>query len=189
MSDGPFRNSELRSRWKRYGEHLVNEAASPEELTAHACHSILGEVEMKVFTPLFNELKDYVEQQQRDLDSSSEIEAIFDKHQTSPWTDSLQRHFSANLQSQMLPEEALAAALSGAVKEQVAIWKNRIDEESICARDRGDMIRSDYQLGIERNREAFAAIRLSDISDALATGNKNAFKGAIKKQGLDEGPE
>ena len=50
--------------------------------------------------------------------------------------------------------------------------------------------REDYQKGIERNRETFAAIKPSELRDALATGNKRAFKQAVeKKAGVDEGPE
>jgi len=30
MTDGPFRNSELSAKWKRYGEDLVSDAASLE---------------------------------------------------------------------------------------------------------------------------------------------------------------
>ncbi len=48
MTDGPFRNSELSSRWKRYGKDLVSDATSSEERTAQACHSMLGDVDMKV---------------------------------------------------------------------------------------------------------------------------------------------
>ena len=57
MTDGPFRNAELPSRWKRYGQELVSDAASPEERTTQAGHSMIGDVDMKVFSPLFNELK------------------------------------------------------------------------------------------------------------------------------------
>ena len=46
------------------------------------------------------------------------------------------------------------------------------------------------QQGIERNRETFAAIKPSELCDALATGNKRAFRQAVqKKAGVDEGPE
>ncbi|TIQ69727.1 MAG: hypothetical protein E5X64_40760, partial [Mesorhizobium sp.] len=52
MTDGPFRNAELPSRWKRYGQELVSDAASPEERTMHACHSMIGDVDLRAFSPL-----------------------------------------------------------------------------------------------------------------------------------------
>ena len=52
------------------------------------------------------------------------------------------------------------------------------------------MSREDYQKGIERNRETFASIKPSELSGALAIGNKRAFSQAVqKKAGVDEGPE
>ena len=39
MTDGLFRNAELPGRWKRYGQELVSDGASPEERTMHACHA------------------------------------------------------------------------------------------------------------------------------------------------------
>ncbi len=52
------------------------------------------------------------------------------------------------------------------------------------------MKREDYHRGIERNRETFTAIKPNELCDALATGNKSAFRQAVqKKAGVDEGPE
>jgi hypothetical protein len=48
----------------------------------------------------------------------------------------------------------------------------------------------EYRKGIERNRETFAAIKPSQLCDALATGNNRAFRQAVeKKASVDEGPE
>ncbi len=52
MSDGPFRNVALTSRWKVYGQKLVSDAASAEERMAQACHSMIRDVDMQTFHPL-----------------------------------------------------------------------------------------------------------------------------------------
>lgn len=190
MTDGPFRNAELSSSWKRYGEDLVSDAASPEERSMRACHSMLGDVEMQVFSPLLNALKAHAQRPQMDLDPVSSIDAIFDSHSMSPLANALQKHLGANLRDQMSPERALDQALAGTVKDWIGITKNRLDEECIRARDLGDMSREDYRKGIERNRETFAAINLGDLCDALTSGNKRAFRQALqKKAGVDEGPD
>lgn len=190
MTDGPFRNSELSSRWKRYGQDLVSEAASLEERTTQACHSMIGDVDMKVFGPLFKELKVHAERAQMDLDPLTPVETIFENHAPSPLADTLKRHFAANLRDQISSEKALDQALERTAKEWIGTTKNRIDEECIRARDLGDMGREDYHKGIERNRETFASIKIGELIGALASGNKRAFsQAADKKAGVDEGPE
>jgi hypothetical protein len=190
MTDGPFRNAELSSRWKRYGQELVSDAASPEERTTHACHSMIGDVDMKAFSPLFDELKAHAENPQMDLDPVTTVETIFENHSMSPLADALQRNLIANFRDQIAPEKALDQALDSTAKEWIGTTKNRLDEECIRARELGDMSREDYRKGIERNRETFAAIKPSELGDALATGNKRAFRQAVqKKAGVDEGPQ
>nr|WP_313015703.1 hypothetical protein [Brucella intermedia] len=190
MTDGPFRNAELSSRWKRYGQDLVSDAVSAEERMTQACHSMIGDVDMKAFSPLFGDLKAHAERTQMDLDPVSEVETIFESHPTSPLADALQRHLIANLLDQMPIGEALNQSLESTAKEWISTTTNRLDEECIRARELGDMKREDYHKGIERNRETFAAIKPNELCDALATGNKSAFRQAVqKKAGVDEGPE
>lgn len=190
MTDGPFRNAELSSRWKRYGQDLVSDAVSAEERMTQACHSMIGDVDMKAFSPLFGDLKAHAERTQMDLDPVSEVETIFESHPTSPLADALQRHLIANLRDQMPIGEALNRSLESTAKEWISTTTNRLDEECIRARELGDMKREDYHKGIERNRETFAAIKPNELCDALATGNKSAFRQAVqKKAGVDEGPE
>jgi len=190
MTDGPFRNAELSSRWKRYGQELVSDVASMEERTAQACHSMIGDVDMKAFSPLFRDLQAHAECPQMELDPVTAIETIFDNHLTSPLADTLQRHLIANLRDQIPLEKALDQALDSTAKEWIDTTKNRLDEECIRARELGDMSREDYNKGIERNRETFAAIKPNEFCDALATGNKGAFSQTLrKKAGVDEGPE
>jgi hypothetical protein len=189
MTDGPFRNAELSSSWKRYGRDLVSDAACPEERVTQACHSMIERVEMEAFSPLFRELKAHAERAQMDLDPVTAIETIFDNHPTSPLTDTLQKHLIDDLRDQISTETALDQALASTVRDWIGTTKNRLDEECIRARDLGDMNREDYRKGIERNRETFAAIKPGDLCEALVTGNKRAFKQAIqKKAGVDVGP-
>lgn len=190
MTDGPFRNAELSIHWKRYGEDLVSDAASPEERAKQACHAMMDGVVMKVFSPLLNELKAHAERPQMDLDPVTAVETIFENHPASPLADTLQRHLTANLRDQVTPVEALDQALSSMAKEWIGTTKNRLDEECIRARDLGDMRHEDYRQGIERNRETFAAIKPSELRDALVASNKRAFSQAVqKKNDVDEGPE
>lgn len=190
MTDGPFRNAELSSRWKRYGQDLVSDAVGPKERMAQACHSMIGDVGMKAFRPLFDEIKARAERPQMDLDPVTAIETIFENHPRSPLADTFQRHLLANLRDQVSLKNARDQALDSTVKEWIGTTKNRLDEECIRARDLGDMSREDYAKGIERNRETFAAINPSELCDALATGNKRAFRQVVqKKAGVDEGPE
>lgn len=190
MTDGPFRNAELSRRWKCYGQDLVSDAVSPEERTMQACHSMLGDVDMKVFSPLLSTLKAYAQRLQMDLDPVSSIDAIFDSHSKSPLTDILQKHLTANLRDQMPPARALDQALVGTARDWICITKNRLDEECLRARDLGDMRREECRKGIERNRETFTAINPGDLCNALTSGNRRAFKQALqKKAGVDEGPD
>lgn len=190
MTDGPFRNAELPSRWKRYGQQLVSDAASLEERAAQACHSMIGDVDMQAFSPLLKELKEHVERRQMDLDPVPALETIFENHSTTTLADALQRHLIANFRDQISPEKALDEALDSTAREWISTTKNRLDEECIRARELSDMSRGDYQKGIGRNRETFAAVKPSDLCDALVAGNKRAFRQAVqKKAGVDEGPE
>jgi hypothetical protein len=190
MTDGPFRNTELSSSWKRYGQDLVSDAASLDERVKQACHSMLGDVDMKVFSALLKSLGVYAQRSQMDLDPISQIETIFNGYSKSPLTDTFQKHFTANLRDGMLSETALNQALGSIAKEWISTTKNRLDEECIRAREVGDMSREDYSKGIERNGETFAAVDPKTLCDALTSGNKRAFKQIIeKKVGIDEGPD
>jgi hypothetical protein len=190
MTDGPFRNAELSGHWKRYGRELVSDVANLDERTTQACHSMIGDVDMKAFRPLLKELEAHAQRPQMELDPVMVVETIFENHSTSPLADALQRHLIANLRDQMFPESSLDQALDSTVKEWIGATKNRLDEECIRARDLGDMRAEDYRKGIERNRETFAAIKSSALCDALTAGNNRAFRQAIqKKSGVDEGPE
>ncbi|MBT5414519.1 MAG: hypothetical protein HOH66_10215 [Rhodospirillaceae bacterium] len=190
MTDGPFRNAELSSRWKRYGDDLVSDATSLEERTAQACHSMLGDVDLTAVSTILGNIIDHTERPQMDLDLVSSIDALFDPHLKSPLTDLLQKHVTTNLRDQMPLATAVDQALQSTVEDWIGITKNRLDEECIRARDLGDLNEKGYSNGIERNREAFAAIASDALCDALTSGNKRAFRRALEKRtSVDDGPE
>lgn len=190
MTDGPFRNAELSSRWKQYGKDLVSDATSVEERTTQACHGMIGDVDMPEISGILGAIKAYAERPQMDLDVISSMETLFENCPKSPLVDTFQKHLIANLRDQMPLDTALDQALSGTVSDWIGMTKNRLDEECIRARDLGDMNLEDYRRGIERNRETFANINPDALSDALTTGDKRAFKQAQqKKTGVDEGPD
>lgn len=189
MSDGPFRNTKLSSRWKQYGQKLVSDAVTSGERTMQACHSMIGDVDMLAFTRLYDELKVHTQRPQMDLDPAAAIVAIFDNHPGFILADVLKRHLVANLGDSISPEKALDQAIDSTTKEWIRTIKNRLDEDCIRARDCGDMNHADYRKGIERNHESFSAVKPSDLCGALISGNKRAFDQAVqKKSGIDEGP-
>lgn len=190
MTDGPFRNSELSGRWKRYGRDLVSDATSQDERTAQACHSMLDDVAVAGISKLLNELKELFQKTQMDLDPASSADSVFDNHIKAPLVDTLQKHLLANLRDQMNSETALDEAVKSTANEWIGETKNRIDEECIRARDIGDMTREQYAKSLERNGKTFSAIDANALADALYAGKKNTFRNAnSKKEGLDEGPE
>ena len=190
MTDGPFRNTALSSRWKQYGEDLVNDAVSSEERVTQACHSILGDVDAKAIGALLSSLKGDAELQQIALDPISSVEAIFDRHPKTPLTDILQKHVISNLRDPRPKDQALDDALSNTVMEWLVITKNRLDEDFIRARDLGDMNSEHCRIAIARNQATFDDIATVDLSQALLSGSPTAFKQAARKRtGVDEGPD
>ncbi|MBB4123637.1 hypothetical protein [Martelella radicis] len=186
MTDGPFRNSALTTRWKHYGQDLVSDAVSKEERVTQACHSVLGDI--KSFDRLYAELDARASRDQMDLDSVAATETIFDNNERSALGDALERNLLCNLREGIPERKSLDLALGQAVGEFLASAKNRIDEECIRARDVGDMSRSDFTKGLQRNRETFAAIDVGSVCAALENGNKNAFRRTARKD-VNDGPD
>ena len=190
MTDGPFKNATLSSRWKKYGKYLVNDAISVEERTIQAYHSMIGDIDLLTVSNILGAIKAYAENPQMDLDNISSIKMLFENCLRSPFTDALEKHLVANLRDRMPLDVSCDQALLSTVENWIGEAKNRLDEESIRARDVGDMGNKDYHKGIERNRETFASINADTLCDALTTGDKRAFKQANqKKTGIDEGPD
>lgn len=188
MTDGPFRNSSLSPRWKRYGQDLINDAVSRDERVKQACHSILGAIDMKAFDRLYRELEAHASRDQLDLDAVAATESIFDQSERTSFGDALEKQLLCNLREGLAERKALDLAFEGAVGELLGQAKKRIDEECIRARDVGDMSRSDFIKGIERNKETFAGVDVAGLCAALENTNKNAFRRSARKD-TDDGPD
>lgn len=189
MTDGPFRNAQLSSRWKQYGKDLVSDAVSNEERSTQACHSMLGDVDVSELGSLLQDLRARALEPQMDLEPVSSTEAIFENHSQSLLASALQKHLSANLRAKTPLNAALDQALKGLASDWISLTKNRLDEECIRARDLGDMNLKDYSKGLERNRETFVKMDADALCRALESGSKNAFRSERNKQGVDEGPD
>lgn len=190
MTDGPFKNSALSRGWKRFADALLNDASTPDERAALACHSLLNDVLDKDTRDLLNDLKGHAQRSQLELDPLSSTSEVFDRHLKLPFADTLQKHLNQNLYDKMAPDAALDRALAAAARECLGDAQNRITEECIHVRDTEDMTDNQFRQAIGRNREAFDLVNAEDICRAIHAGNKNAFKAAIaKKEGLDEGPD
>ncbi len=190
MTDGPFRNSDLSGRWKRYGKDLVNDAASQEERCAQMCVSVLGDLDLKAVSRMLGELRAHFEQDQIAFDPMESTRGIFDKYEKSPATDLLERSLRVQLREQPSGVAALDGAVDDMRNQLLSVAKNRIDEECIQARDIGDMSQESYRKALDRNRDTANAVNRDALSNALFSGNKDAFKRAAKsKKGVDEGPD
>lgn len=188
MTDGPFRNLRLSTRWKKFGEELVSDAASPAERVDQACHSMMADVGVKEFSSLVQDLAACLAQSQLTLDPVGDIEAVIERHPMSSLSDILRRTLIANLHDGASPADALQPAMEATTQEWIGIVKNRLDEHCIQARDLGDMSRADYQKGLERNAEAFSGIDVQNLCQAMKAGDRRAFSSS-RLVTVDEGPE
>src|SRR3546814_17768407 len=94
--------------------------------------------------------------------SCAHVADICDKHPISPFSDSLQKHLTANLRDNLPSQEALDNALLSSVTDWVGTARSRIEEECIRARDARDMSEQDFQKGGYRSREDFDGVNATD---------------------------
>jgi hypothetical protein len=190
VSDGPFRNLKLSNKWKRYGDQLASDAASPEERVEQACGAILGDVDSKSVSALYWELRSMASQSQLDLIPGSTLQLIFDKREPSIFAHKLSRHVVANMQNGDPILQALDAGMVSAISDLLEVTKNRLDEHCIEARALGDMKGEAFHIGLKRNSETFATIDHKAIGEALIAGKTHVFNGPSKRRtGVDDGPE
>ena len=129
MTDGPFRNAELSIRWKQYGRDLVSDAASADERTLQACHSMVGDLNLSEISNLLSAIKRHAERPQMDLDIMSLMEALFERGTKPPLIDALQKHLMANLHDRMPIDTARDPALKSTVVDWIGRPKHSMDEE------------------------------------------------------------
>ncbi|SDG90630.1 hypothetical protein [Pelagibacterium luteolum] len=188
MTDGPFRNSRLSTRWQKFGEQLVSDAASPAERVKQACHSMMTDAGVREFSSMVRDLSSCLARSQLTLDPVADVEAVIERHLMSSLSDILRRTLIANLHDGVSPAEALQPAMEATTQEWIGIVKNRLEEHCIQARDMGDMSRADYQKGLERNAEAFSSIDVPNLCQAMKVGDRRAFS-SPRLMTVDEGPE
>lgn len=189
MTDGPFKNLKLGSRWKRFAEAVQNDAVDSAQCCALASDALVREILTDTNQVLLADLQAYSGREQLDFDPSSSIESIFNGHSKSPFADTLQKELAFRLSEQIAPDVAIGQALEASVGDQISEARNRIEEECIRARESGEMRQDQFDRTVNHASAAFNALAKNEICNALRAGDKNAFKDAVsKKEGLDEGP-
>ncbi len=189
MSDGPFKNLKLGTRWKRFAEAVQNEAFDSSACCALASHALMHEILTDSFRAILAALQSYASRKQLDLDPSSSIESIFNDHMKTPFSDTLQKQIVFRLSDQVAPADAVRQALDASVNEHSSDARNRIVDEFIRARETREIQHDLYFRAVNNVKAIFGSLAKSEVCEALHVGNKNAFKDAVsKKQGLDEGP-
>lgn len=190
MTDGPFKNLKLSSRWKRFAEAVQNDAVDRAARCALASDALVREILTDETQALLTDLHAYGRQEQLDIDPLSSIESIFNGHSRTPFADTLQKELAFRLSEQMPPDAAIDKALEASVGDHICEARNRIEEECIRARESGEMRQDQFDRTVTQASAAFDALAKNEICNALRAGDKNAFKDATsKKEGLDEGPD
>jgi len=189
MTDGPFKNADLSGRWKRYGNSLTNDSMSSQDRTERVHSAILRDLCTKETRELVVALDTYVKRLQKDLFPRVAVDEIFNNHARTPQSDTLQKFFSANLARPMAIESAWQLAFDSFVRHEAYGTKNRMLEECMNARDRGDLRGAKYSKAIRRHDEAFAALDLSKIRDHALSGKSASRIVVQKKTGIEDGPE
>ncbi len=139
MTDGPFKNLKLGSRWKRFAEAVQNDAVDSAQCCALASDALVREILTDTNQVLLADLQAYSRREQLDFDPSSSIESIFNGHSKTPFADTLQKELAFRLSEQIAPDVAIGQALEASVGAQISEARNRREEECIRARASGAM--------------------------------------------------
>ena len=189
MTDGPFNNQTLTSRWNRFASAIQVDAVNSDERRALASDALLHEILTDDTSHLLAELQAYSALRQLDIQPLSAIDGIFEKYSKTPFADTLQKELTFRVDSQMAPDVAIDTAIEASVSTQVGQARNRIEEECIRARDSGEMPQHQFNRTVAQANAAFDALATEEISHAVRTRDKNAFKVAVsKKDSVDDGP-
>ncbi|MEQ9247381.1 MAG: hypothetical protein RLO21_15460 [Nitratireductor sp.] len=182
MSDGPFTNFTLGSRWKRFAEAAENEATHITQRCALASDAILREILTEDNQALLIDLVAYAQRRQLDIDPRSRVVSIFESHSMTPFADILMKHVLVLLSDQSSMEFTIAQAIEEAVSDQIKIAKSRIEEECIRAREHGSMHADQFERTTAQIKATFDVLDKDHICRSVQGCNKNAFKEATVKQ-------
>lgn len=187
VTDGPFKNSALSARWKKVGNALESDAVSADERAERAERALSKDLP-KEFRRLVQDIAKCVQNMPHEGSPRSAIEAIFDRHPTSPLANTLHQFLSSNLSRVMERKMAFECALDSTIKKEMYAARNRMVEESMHARDRRDLATDRYMTVLSRLDDTMNAVSVSRLRDDVLT-NKTAPRAAFaKKTGLDDGP-
>lgn len=189
MPDGPLKNLNLGSRWKRFVGASHNDAFDSTERCALASDALLRDILTDDLQALLTDLRTHERQPQLDLEPLSSVESVFRRHRKTAFGDILQKEVSFRLCDRMTLSTAVRQALEASVDDQISKARNRVQEECIRARESEEMRQDEYDRTVTLASAAFDAMANDEFCDALLAGDKNAFEnGSSKKTGLDEGP-
>ncbi|WLA47906.1 hypothetical protein QIH80_40930 [Bradyrhizobium elkanii] len=91
MTDGPFKNLDLGSCWKRLSEAVQNDAASPAECGGLASDALARHLVTKEHSKALHMLNAHLGRGQLELDPLGSVETIFDRCEKTPFLDAFQK--------------------------------------------------------------------------------------------------
>jgi len=190
MSDGPFKNLNLSRRWQRFVNAIQNSATDRSECADLASDACLREILTSGDTEAL--LKDLVQHsliKQIDFEQAAFVERIFGSHSQTPFSEVLQTEILYHLECGLSLNRALDKGLDASVDKYIGIVKTRIEEEIIRVAHEKEIKRSAAARAIGLASSSLRSIDQSNLSHALITSNKNAFRSLVSRSsGLDEGP-
>lgn len=186
MTDGPFKNAGLASHWKKFGDSLVSDAVSRDERTERAERALMRDLP-KSFRQLIHEVDQSIQKSHADVSARQAIDELFDKHQTTPFSDTLRRYFKVYISKPIPLHTAWILAIDSTIKRENGKIRIRMTEELMHARDRKQLSRADFDKA-SINLGCLDDIKVANIREDLRA-NKTAPKAALaKKRGNDDGP-
>tara|TARA_R110000787_G_scaffold61094_1_gene138513 strand:+ start:688 stop:1263 length:576 start_codon:yes stop_codon:yes gene_type:complete len=189
MTDGPFKNMKLGSRWKRLAEAVQNDAVDQSECTALANDTIVRELVTPANNAILSDLEAYAGRDQMDFDPISSVEAVFEQHPKTPFNDQLQKELTYRLSDGVPVGSALSDAVEASATSHIGETRNRFQEECLRLREAKELSTDKCRSTIDKVNATFDAVDIPGLCKAVREGDKNAFKATTnKKDGLDEGP-
>ncbi len=188
MTDGPFKNAQLPSRWKKFGDSLLDDAADPEYCTERAEHALMRDLPVS-FRVMVQEIDQAIKRSFSDDLARLAVLAVIDKHCKSPtpYSDTLQRYLSAYISRPMSIETAVTLALDSTIKREANKIRVRMGDEIEHARDRRTLKEVDYKKA-SANLSCLYNINIAKIREDVRNNKKAPKAAALRKLGDDDGP-
>lgn len=181
MTDGPFKNTNLSSRWKKYGEFLDNKTMSVADRVHQAQNALIEDLAPPAFKALVKDLEQQFGKYQGQLFPQFAIEKTIDKHSACEQAETLRKHIVANLQMKMDVIESFNAALLSTIEGGIVQADQRIKVHCIQV---DEQRRSPSSLKLNHS-EVFAGLTADYFRDAIF-GSKQKVMSTIAR--IDDGP-